>query len=93
MNIPHDIVFACDNGDVDVLSKKIPENISEIENELSELTKEINKIEVQSDEDKLYKSELDLILSKTNEEVRVYKSMSLSNSTENKITRKIKDIC
>lgn len=93
MNIPHDIVFACDNGDVDVLSKKIPENISEIENELSELTKEINKIEVQSDEDKLYKSELDLILSKTNEEVRVYKSMSLSNSTENKISRKIKDIC
>ena len=93
MNIPHDIIFACDNGDVDVLSKKIPENISEIENELSELTKEINKIEVQSEEDRLYKSELDLILSKTNEEVIAYKLMSLSNSTENKISRKIKDIC
>lgn len=93
MNIPHDIIFACDNGDVDVLSKKIPENIFEIENELSELTAEINKIEVQSEEDRLYKSELDLILSKTNEEVLAYKSMNLSNSTENKISRKIKDIC
>ena len=93
MNIPHDIVFACDNGDVDVLSKKIPENIAEIENEISILTAEISKIDVQTEEDRLYKSELDLILSKTNEEVKVYKSMSLSNSTENKISRKIKDIC
>ncbi len=93
MNIPHKIVFACDNGDVDILSKKIREDISEIENEICKLTEDIKKIEVQSDEDKLYKDELNLILSKTKEEVKVYKDMNLENSTENKINRKMKDIC
>ena len=93
MNLSHKIVFACDNGDVDILSKKIPEDISEIEKELSELTKEIEKIEVQDEEDKLYKDELTLILAKTNEELVTYKGMNLENSSENKIKRKIKDIC
>ena len=93
MNINHKIIFACDNGDVDILSKKIPENINEIEKELSELTIEINKIEVQGEEDKLYKAELNLILERTNEEVGIYKKMNLENSAENKINRKIKDIC
>ena len=93
MNLPHEIIFACDNGDVDILSKKIPEDINEIEKELYELTKEIRNIEIQSEEDKLYKSELDLILSKTNDEVKNYKQMNLTNSSENKIARKIKDIC
>lgn len=93
MNLPHKIVFACDNGDVDILSKKIPENLLEIETELSELSKRIKKIEAQSDEDKLYKDELNLILSKTEEEVKNYKNLNLENSTENKIHRKIKDIC
>jgi len=93
MNLSHKIVFACDNGDVDILSKKIPEDISEIEKELSELTKKIKKIDVQSDEDKLYKDELNLILSRTEDEVKIYKEMNLQNSTENKINRKIKDIC
>lgn len=93
MNLSHKIVFACDNGDVDILSKKIPEDITEIEKEISVLTKDIKKIEVQSEEDKLYKDELNLILSKTKEEVEVYKGMNLQNSTENKISRKIKDVC
>lgn len=93
MNLSHKIIFACDNGDVDILSKKIPEDINEIEKEITELTKDITKIEVQSEEDKLYKDELNLILSKTKEEVEVYKTMNLQNSTENKISRKIKDIC
>ena len=93
MNLNHKIVFACDNGDVDVLSKKVPEDILEIEKELSELSMEISKINIQSEEDKLYKDELNLILSKTNEEVEMYKKMDLQNSSENKINRKIKDIC
>ena len=93
MNLNHKIVFACDNGDVDILSKKIPEDIAAIENELSTLTNEIDKIEVHNEEDKLYKDELTLILSKTNEEILNYKNMTLDNSTENKINRKIKDVC
>lgn len=102
MNLKHKIVFACDNGDVDILSKKIPENIVDVESELKNLTEEINKIAVQdensetnelSEEDKLYKLELNLILSKTKQEIVVYKSMNLTNSTKEKIERKLKDIC
>ena len=93
MNLPHKIIFACDNGDVDVLSKKIHEDILEIEKELAELSKKIEEIENQSEEDKLYKNELNFILSKTEEEVKVYKNMNLQNSTKNKINRKMKDIC
>lgn len=37
MNIDHKIVFACDNGDVDVLSKHIDSSIIAIENEIEEL--------------------------------------------------------
>lgn len=37
MGLEHKIVFACDNGDVDVLSKKIDENINEINEELINL--------------------------------------------------------
>lgn len=93
MSISHKIVFACDNGDVDIFSKKIPEDISEIESEITNLAIKISNIEIQTEEDSLYKDELNLILSKTKDEIAVYKTMNLSNSTENKINRKIKDIC
>ena len=44
MGIEHEIVFACDNGDVDVLSKPIPCDIYEIEKELKELDTIIKSI-------------------------------------------------
>lgn len=44
MQIPHEIKFACDNGDVDILSKKIEDTISSIEKEFW-LLKEQNNIE------------------------------------------------
>lgn len=34
MGIEHEIVFACDNGDVDILTKKIGLNIDEIKQKL-----------------------------------------------------------
>lgn len=42
MGIEHEIVFACDNGDVDILSKKVDSNIKDIDEEISNL-KEIVK--------------------------------------------------
>lgn len=42
MNIRYEIEFACDNGDVDVLSKTIEDNISSIREEFNEL-EEMNK--------------------------------------------------
>lgn len=37
LNIPYQIEFACDNGDVDILSKSIDDKISAINLELLEL--------------------------------------------------------
>lgn len=93
MNLNSKIVFACDNGDVDVLSKKIDEKIEAVEEELKLLTAEIKKIDIQSEEDKLYRDELDLILAKTNEEVKVYKGMTSDNSSAHQIARQLKDVC
>lgn len=39
MRLSHEIVFACDNGDIDVLSEKILPEIDEVENELNILDK------------------------------------------------------
>ncbi|MED3654700.1 DNA (cytosine-5-)-methyltransferase [Heyndrickxia sporothermodurans] len=44
MGLPHEIVFACDNGDIDVLSEKILPEIDEIEVEINVLKKMIDKI-------------------------------------------------
>ena len=54
MGIDNKIVFACDNGDVDILSKQISLDVSEIDKEFKELTKIIESI--QEDE---YKTELE----------------------------------
>ncbi len=43
MGLEHEIVFACDNGDVDILSKKIDDNIDEIKVEIKELKNIVNK--------------------------------------------------
>lgn len=53
MGIDNEIVFACDNGDVDILSKKIPLDIPKMRIEFAELEDIISKI--QEDE---YKEEL-----------------------------------
>ena len=44
MGIDTEIVFACDNGDIDIFSKKIPINIDEISIELKSLNSTIKKI-------------------------------------------------
>jgi len=67
MDLPHEIVFACDNGDVDILSKEISPDLQEIKKELSTLEKIINDITGISDEDVLYKKELERMLSETKE--------------------------
>lgn len=92
MGLNHKIVFACDNGDVDILSKEIPLDIEEIKKELIILADLISKIEISSEEDSLYKSELNHILMKTNEEITNYKMMLADGTDEKKVARKLKDI-
>lgn len=45
MGLEHKIVFACDNGDVDILSKKIDDNIKDIDEEIKKLKDIVNNIE------------------------------------------------
>lgn len=55
MNIEHKIVFACDNGDVDILSKKIEDKIEDIKQEIKSLKEIVSKIEEEEDFNKQLK--------------------------------------
>ena len=55
MGIDNEIVFACDNGDVDILSKKIPLDILAMRNEFEELEKVISEIDDDQDKTQLQK--------------------------------------
>ncbi len=59
MQIKHKIIFACDNGDIDILSQKVPNNLQKIEEEFIGLKKTISCIQVQSKEDSEHKSSLE----------------------------------
>ena len=54
MNVDHKLVFACDNGDVDVLSKRIEPVLSKIRNEISELEKGEEKVNASNDAETEY---------------------------------------
>lgn len=58
MQLEHKIVFACDNGDIEILTKNIGMNFDEIKNELDELEKKIGSIHENDDIQDLYKSQL-----------------------------------
>ena len=50
MDIDTEIVFACDNGDIDIFSKKIDVDMDQIENELSVLKSIIDNMEFSEDD-------------------------------------------
>lgn len=58
MGMEHEIVFACDNGDVDILTKKIGLNIDEIKTEIALLDIMVQKLNISSGVDDLYKQQL-----------------------------------
>lgn len=89
MGLEHEIVFACDNGDVDILSKKISANIVEIGNELDELEKLIDKIKIKTkaDEDVLYKEELDTMLVATRGEFDTLKELLEERENEKSVIK------
>ena len=76
IGIEYDVVFACDNGDVDVLSKKIEVDLVEINEELISLETLIKKIKVKANEEDEYKIQLDTMLDATkNEYTKTLKSI------------------
>lgn len=58
MGLSHEIIFACDNGDVDVLSKKILPEVKDIEDELKLLDEMVEKILSTKGNDVEYSTEL-----------------------------------
>lgn len=70
MNIEHEIVFACDNGDVEILTKDIGLNIDDIGNELKELSSIIDGIVFNDEIEDLYKEQLDGMLKEAIQEYR-----------------------
>ena len=68
MNIDNKIVFACDNGDVDILTKNIGMNLDVINSELRELTTIIENIQFDDEVELLYKNQLNNMLQEANNE-------------------------
>lgn len=58
MGLEHKIVFACDNGDVDILNKEIDVNIDDVGTELHHLKKTIHAIGLDGEVEDLYKMQL-----------------------------------
>ena len=59
MGIEHEIVFASDNGDVDIFKKKINTNFIDIKTELDRLKNIINNIDIKVEDDYEYLTDLD----------------------------------
>lgn len=53
MGIDNELVFACDNGDVDILTKKVPLDLDEIEKEFLELKEVVKTIKKAEDKKEL----------------------------------------
>ena len=86
MGLEHEIVFACDNGDVEVLTKKIGADIDEIGNELHELTDAIKNIRFDDEYDDLYKDQLAGMLEEAkNEYSIVVKQLNSICFTDNEL--------
>lgn len=69
MGIDHKIVFACDNGDLDIFVKEIGLDIDLIGNELVELNHIIEKISTNEEYDDLYKKQLSGMLFEAQKEL------------------------
>lgn len=58
MGIDYEIVFACDNGEVDLLTKKIDVNMDAIKSEIDELRATIAMLQESQQVEDLYKQQL-----------------------------------
>lgn len=70
MGLEHKIVFACDNGDLDIFLKEIGLDIDSIEEELSDLELMIDKVSSNEEYEQLYKEQLSNMLSEAQRELR-----------------------
>ncbi len=89
MGIENTIVFACDNGDIDVLSKKIDIDIDKIDEELKTLKSLIDNIKFSNDDD--YEQQLIFMLNSAQIEFDGVKS-ELNKSNIDSCFENIKEV-
>ena len=89
MELDKEIIFACDNGEIDVLSKQIDLDMDQIEEELSSLRLLINNIEFSNDDG--YETQLLDMLSAAEDEYKKIKS-SLDGVTIDNYNENVSDI-
>ena len=95
LGLEHEIVFACDNGDVDILSKKIDDNINDIQEEIKSL-KEIVRNNIEKEDEfskqlkqcenkfkKVTKTIKEVQLNELNDKLLKILEKSLNKSTKN----------
>ncbi len=68
MNIKHEIVFACNNGDVDILNKEVGMNIDDINDEIKAINAMISELQIDDPVESLYKQQLFGMLKETTQE-------------------------
>ena len=68
MQLEHKIVFACDNGDIDILTKEIGMDVDAIGIELRSLENEVNDIHYDGEVQDIYKEQLIGMLKEANAE-------------------------
>ena len=103
MGIEHEIVFASDNGAVDIFKKNIGINFKEISNEINRLKKIVKKINVNVEDDYEYLTDLedhldriDVKVSELKDECRVIDLdviEALKDVKNEKIRKEINKIC
>lgn len=69
MKIEHKIVFACDNGDIDILNKDVGMNIDDISTEIEALKAVIHELQINETVEDLYKQQLFNMLKEASNEL------------------------
>lgn len=88
MGLENEIVFACDNGDVNILTKDVDTDIDEIEMELESLTELIEEIDFNDKVEDLYKSQLEgMLKASTAEFYEVNKQLKNVEEKNNKLLK------
>lgn len=93
MGLEHKIVFACDNGDIEILTKDFGMNIDIIGKELNKLTKTIKTLQFNDEIQDLYKEQLANMLKEAVEEFSLTKKLigNLPDHSEENLTKKTID--
>ncbi len=89
MGLDHKVVFACDNGDLDIFAKDIALNMDEIGPELRSLSLTIGNIQFNDEYEDLYKEQLSKML---DEALQEYTSLQDTLKTQSDLSNQVKAV-